>query len=64
MMRMKGHAIHDAAAYVPKPMFDFWKKRDPIARFENYLLKEKKWLTCERERGLDFRSRASDRSRA
>src|SRR6266478_7626264 len=44
MMRMKGHAIHDAAAYVPKPMFDFWKKRDPIARFENYLVKEKKWL--------------------
>ena len=48
MMRMKGHAIHDAAAYVPKPMFDFWKKRDPIARFENYLVKEKKWLTGKR----------------
>jgi TPP-dependent pyruvate/acetoin dehydrogenase alpha subunit len=45
MMRMKGHAIHDAAAYVPKPMFEFWKKRDPIARFENYLVKDKKWLT-------------------
>ncbi len=45
MMRMKGHAIHDAASYVPKPLFDFWKKRDPIARFENYLLKDKKWLT-------------------
>jgi TPP-dependent pyruvate/acetoin dehydrogenase alpha subunit len=47
MMRMKGHAIHDAAAYVPKSMFDFWKKRDPIARFENYLVKEKKWLTAK-----------------
>jgi TPP-dependent pyruvate/acetoin dehydrogenase alpha subunit len=45
MMRMKGHAIHDAAAYVPKELFDFWKKRDPIARFENYLLREKKWLS-------------------
>jgi TPP-dependent pyruvate/acetoin dehydrogenase alpha subunit len=45
MMRMKGHAIHDAASYVPKPMFDFWKKRDPLARFENYLVKDKKWLT-------------------
>jgi len=44
MMRMKGHAIHDAAAYVPKEMFAFWKKRDPIARFENYLVREKKWL--------------------
>ncbi len=43
MMRMKGHAIHDAAGYVPKELFDFWRKRDPIARFEKYLL-EKKWL--------------------
>jgi TPP-dependent pyruvate/acetoin dehydrogenase alpha subunit len=47
MMRMKGHAIHDAAAYVPKPLFDFWKKRDPIARFEDYLVKEKKWLSTK-----------------
>jgi TPP-dependent pyruvate/acetoin dehydrogenase alpha subunit len=47
MMRMKGHAIHDAAAYVPKPMFEFWKRRDPIARFENYLVNEKKWLTAK-----------------
>jgi len=45
MMRMKGHAIHDAASYVPKEMFEFWKKRDPITRFENYLVREKKWLT-------------------
>ena len=44
-MRMKGHAIHDAAEYVPKPLFEYWKKRDPIARFENYLVHEKKWLT-------------------
>src|SRR5271170_5255796 len=47
MMRMKGHAIHDAATYVPKPLFDFWKRRDPIARFENYLVREKKWLTVK-----------------
>src|SRR5258707_1026053 len=52
MMRMKGHAIHDAATYVPKPMFDFWKKRDPIARFENYLVKEKKWLTSKENADL------------
>src|SRR5579864_5573260 len=45
MMRMKGHAIHDAAQYVPKPMFEYWQKRDPIARFENYLVNVKKWLT-------------------
>src|SRR5207237_350088 len=41
MMRMKGHAIHDAAAYVPKEMFDYWRKRDPITRFEKYLLDKK-----------------------
>jgi TPP-dependent pyruvate/acetoin dehydrogenase alpha subunit len=46
MMRMKGHAIHDAAEYVPKPLFEYWRKRDPIARFEKYLL-SKKWLTAQ-----------------
>jgi TPP-dependent pyruvate/acetoin dehydrogenase alpha subunit len=45
MMRMKGHAIHDAAEYVPKPLFEYWKRRDPIARFEDYLVTKKKWLT-------------------
>jgi TPP-dependent pyruvate/acetoin dehydrogenase alpha subunit len=44
MMRMKGHAIHDAAEYVPKPLFEYWKRRDPIARLEDYLV-SKKWLT-------------------
>ena len=52
MMRMKGHAIHDAADYVPKPLFDYWKKRDPIARFENYLVNVKKWLTAAANREL------------
>ena len=46
MMRMKGHAIHDAAEYVPKALFEYWKRRDPIARFENYLVSKKKWLTA------------------
>ncbi len=45
MMRMKGHAIHDAAEYVPKLLFEYWKKRDPIARFEDYLVSKKEWLT-------------------
>ncbi|MFI5088453.1 MAG: thiamine pyrophosphate-dependent dehydrogenase E1 component subunit alpha [Terriglobales bacterium] len=45
MMRMKGHAIHDAAQYVPRPLFEYWQKRDPIARFEDYLVRVKKWLT-------------------
>jgi pyruvate dehydrogenase E1 component alpha subunit/2-oxoisovalerate dehydrogenase E1 component alpha subunit len=52
MMRMKGHAIHDAATYVPKEMFAFWKKRDPIARFENYLVNTKKWLSAKENAAL------------
>jgi TPP-dependent pyruvate/acetoin dehydrogenase alpha subunit len=51
MMRMKGHAIHDAAEYVPKPLFEYWRKRDPIARFEKYLL-SKKWLTSQENERL------------
>src|SRR6267143_345202 len=52
MMRMKGHAIHDAAEYVPKPLFEYWRKRDPVARFENYLVDVKKWLTSDENRAL------------
>jgi TPP-dependent pyruvate/acetoin dehydrogenase alpha subunit len=52
MMRMKGHAIHDAAEYVPKPLFEYWKKRDCIARFENYLVNVKKWLSPTENREL------------
>ena len=52
MMRMKGHAIHDAADYVPKPLFEYWRKRDPITRFENFLLNVKKWLTPTENREL------------
>jgi TPP-dependent pyruvate/acetoin dehydrogenase alpha subunit len=52
MMRMKGHAIHDAADYVPKPLFEYWRKRDCITRFENYLVNVKKWLTATENREL------------
>jgi len=52
MMRMKGHAIHDGADYVPKSMFEFWRKRDPIARFENFLINVKKWLTSAENQKL------------
>jgi len=52
MMRMKGHAIHDAAEYVPKPLFEYWKRRDPIARLEDYLVNGKKWLTADENRRL------------
>ncbi len=42
-MRMKGHAQHDPAEYVPKEMFEHWKARDPIARYEKYLTESKLW---------------------
>src|SRR5690348_2012312 len=48
LMRMKGHAIHDAAAYVPKEMHEFWRKRDCIDRFQKYLF-DKKWLTPQQD---------------
>lgn len=35
--RMKGHAEHDDAAYVPKELFAEWKEKDPIARLERVL---------------------------
>jgi len=52
MMRMKGHAIHDAAEYVPNALFEFWNKRDPVTRFENYLLNVKKWISPVEHRDL------------
>jgi TPP-dependent pyruvate/acetoin dehydrogenase alpha subunit len=42
-MRMKGHAQHDPAEYVPKGMFEYWKARDPIALYEAYLTEHKIW---------------------
>ncbi len=36
-MRMKGHAEHDDAWYVPKEELDAWRARDPIDLFESYL---------------------------
>ncbi len=42
-MRMKGHAQHDPAEYVPKEMFDHWKARDPLDRYEKYLTENKLW---------------------
>jgi len=36
-MRMRGHAEHDEAAYVPKELLEEWAKKDPIERFEKHL---------------------------
>lgn len=53
-MRMKGHAEHDDARYVPKEEFEKWRKKDPIARFEKYLA-QKKLMTPEEKAALEER---------
>jgi TPP-dependent pyruvate/acetoin dehydrogenase alpha subunit len=35
--RMEGHAVHDDAFYVPKPMLEEWAKSDPLERFRTWL---------------------------
>jgi TPP-dependent pyruvate/acetoin dehydrogenase alpha subunit len=37
-MRMKGHAEHDDASYVPKALFETWKAKDPIERHARHLI--------------------------
>lgn len=53
-MRMRGHAQHDPAEYVPKEMFEYWKQRDPIAQYEKFLL-EKKLLDAAGKKEIDNR---------
>src|SRR5881409_3746164 len=36
-LRMEGHAVHDDAFYVPKPMFEAWAANDPIERYRTWL---------------------------
>ena len=37
-MRMRGHGEHDDMRYVPSELLEEWSKKDPIARFERFLL--------------------------
>jgi len=39
--RRLGHAQHDPAEYVPAEMKKYWEERDPIARHEKFLFREK-----------------------
>ncbi|NJN16632.1 MAG: thiamine pyrophosphate-dependent dehydrogenase E1 component subunit alpha [Oscillochloris sp.] len=36
-MRMRGHAIHDNMAYVPKELLGAWERRDPIRHLEDHM---------------------------
>jgi pyruvate dehydrogenase E1 component alpha subunit len=45
---MEGHAVHDDAFYVPKPLFEQWAASDPIERFRTWL-RDNAELTDEEE---------------
>jgi TPP-dependent pyruvate/acetoin dehydrogenase alpha subunit len=53
-MRMKGHAEHDDARYVPKEELEKWRKKDPILRFEKYL-SGKKLMTAKEKSAIEER---------
>jgi len=53
-LRMRGHAVHDDASYVPPELFEEWRKKDPIARFEKKLK-----LTTEEKAGFEDRLRST-----
>ncbi len=36
--RMTGHSAHDDAGYVPKDLFEQWKEKDPICRYQRLLI--------------------------
>lgn len=44
--RMRGHEEASGTKYIPKYLFDLWEKRDPVIRFEKYLV-EQRVLTQE-----------------
>jgi len=68
-MRMKGHAQHDPAEYVPKEMFEYWKARDPLTLYEKYLTENRIWdaktkseIDARIERELDLEQKFAEDS--
>ncbi len=53
-LRMRGHAIHDPADYVPTELIEEWKAKDPIPRFEKYL-RTSNILDKAQDKGIDDR---------
>ncbi len=62
--RMKGHAEHDNASYVPPELLEQWKTKDPLARFERALMEQKTATQAEfdaiQKRVRDEVDRATD----
>jgi TPP-dependent pyruvate/acetoin dehydrogenase alpha subunit len=40
-VRMLGHSVHDSARYVPPEILHEGRRRDPVARYERYLLRHR-----------------------
>ena len=55
--RMRGHAEHDDASYVPRHLFEEWERRDPIARLAAYM-QERGMLSAENRAKTEARIRA------
>lgn len=55
--RMRGHAEHDDASYVPKHLFEEWERRDPIARLSSYM-EERGLMSADDKAEIDGRIRA------
>ncbi len=53
-MRMRGHAEHDDASYVPPALLEEWRKRDPIDRFAA-CLRDRKILDDASAKTIDDR---------
>jgi len=51
-VRMAGHSAHDAAEYVPEKLRKAWRKKDPLVRFQQFLL-ARKVLTRQRIEELE-----------
>ncbi len=48
--RMGGHSTaDDPSRYIPKDVFEYWEKRDPIERFEKYLAASGLWTEAKRD---------------
>ena len=47
--RMRGHEEASGVAYVPKALIDEWAKKDPVLRFENFLLMRSLLSPAERD---------------
>jgi TPP-dependent pyruvate/acetoin dehydrogenase alpha subunit len=52
-MRMRGHAEHDDARYVPDALMQAWREKDPIDRFRDHLIGE--GVTSDRLQTIDQR---------